>query len=355
MKQKLNDISLAPALALCLEAAKQIVGENRNSLWPFDGQEPQNAIDGNSLSGFLSVYAQASLEQYIAQMPKVDLFTANFSNEIMNGGVAITTRISNTAWGTANDLSQGWSPTTASSTAVTATLKLQDFDMIFNELEWSTITPQVLINTFFKPMAGQMANSIVVDCISNVQTASYTNILTIPSSSLFTVTGSYSLQTCSTVLDGLEIPREGRYAIMSPALYQGIIGSILPTYIYGTPDAVQRNKAQELINFQVDRYARFYGASAPQGGNYIVGGHNGKLVGMAGNKDGLVVAMRTPADPNNGLVQSATAVEPTSGVSLQTRMIFDASKPGWRLAVVGLWGSAAGNTSAIVPIITSSV
>jgi len=344
-----------PALALAMEAARKIVESNRAELWPLDGPEPKNAIDGNSLSGFLTVYAQESLEQYIATMPRVSLFTKNFSSEIMNGGVAITTRISNTAWGTANDLSQGWSPTTASSTAVTATLKLQDYDMIFNELEWSTITPQVLINTFFKPMARQMANSIVVDCISNIQTASYTNILTIPSSSLFTVTGSYSLQTCSTILDTLEIPREGRYAIMSPALYQGVIASILPTYIYGSPDAVQRNKAQELINFEVDRYARFFGASVPQGGNYIVGGKNGKLVGIAGVADGLVVAMRTPADPNNGLVQSATAVDQESQVSLQTRMIFDSSKPGWRLAVVGLWGSAAGNTEAIVPIITSSV
>jgi hypothetical protein len=344
---------MIPALALAMEAARETVASYRAEA-P-DGCDPQNIIDGNSLAGFLTVYAQESLEQYIAQMPKVDLFTKNFSSEVMNGGVAITTRISNTTWGTANDLSQGWSPTTASSTAVTATLGLKDFDMIFNELEWSTITPQVLINTFFKPMAGQMANAIVVDCISKITTASYTNSLTIPSSSNFSVTGSYSLQTCSTILDTLEIPREGRYAIVSPALYQGLVSGILPTYIYGTPDAVQRNKAQELLNFEVDRYARFYGASVPQGGNYIVGGANGKLVGITGNRDGLVVAMRTPVDPNNGLVQSATAIDPSSGVSLQTRMIFDASKPGWRLAVVGLWGSAAGNTDAIVPIITQSV
>jgi hypothetical protein len=210
-----------------------------------------------------------------------------------------------------------------------------------------------LINTFFKPQALQMANAMVVDCLTQVTSSYFKTTITPASSSLFTVTGSTSLQTGSTLLDNLEIPIAGRYAIVTPTIYQSLVSGILPTYIYGTDAPVQSNRVQDLLGFTVDRYPRFYGATKPQGGNSYAGGD--KLVGILGNSEGIVLAVRTPVDPNNGLVQSATAVDPTSGLSVQTRIVYDVSKPGWRLAVVGLWGSAAGNPNAIVPIITQSV
>ena len=312
-----------------------------------------SAVANNSLSGFLAVYAQESLEQFVAQMPKINLFTKNFDSSITNGGISVTTRISTTNWGTANDLTQGYANTSATASAVTATLKLRDFDAVFDELQWSTITPQVLINTFFKPMGQQLANSIVVDALSNVTSSYFTNTITVASSSLFTVTGSNSLQAASTTLDNLEVDHNGRYAIVTPNIYQSLVAGILPTYIYGDANAVQGNKVQNLLGFDITRYPRFYNATLPAGGNAYSGGD--KLVGIAGNSQGLVAAVRAPVDVNNGLVQSATAVDPSSGLSLQTRIINDISKPGWRLAVVAIYGTAAGNKNAIVPIITQSV
>lgn len=311
------------------------------------------SIDSNSLLGFLAVYAQRSLEQMITDMPPIDLWTANFDDTITNGGISVTTRISTTSYSTPNDLSQGWSPTVATSSACVATLKLKDYDMIFNELEWSTITPQVLINTFFQPMARQMANGMVVDALNNVTSSYFTNTLTVNSSSLFTVTGSTSLQTCSTILDNLEIHQADRYCIITPAMYQGLTSGILPTYYYGDDGAVKRNQVQELLNFKLHRYPRLKNAVLPQGGASY--SNSDKMVGLVGNREGLVMAVRQPVIPDNSIVQAANAVDPTSKLSIQTRMIYDVSKPGWRLAVVGLWGSTAGNSDAIVPILTASV
>ena len=65
--------------------------------------------------------------------------------------------------------------------------------------------------------------------------------------------------------------------------------------------------------------------------------------------------MRQPVEINNGLVQSATAVDETSGISVQVRLIYDVSEPAWRLVVVACYGVARGNASGIVPIITQSV
>ena len=57
-----------------------------------------SAVSNNSLQGYLAVYAQESLAQYIANMPKLNLFTKNFDTEIANGGVSVITRISTTNW-----------------------------------------------------------------------------------------------------------------------------------------------------------------------------------------------------------------------------------------------------------------
>ena len=250
-------------------------------------------------------------------------------------------------------MTQGWADTAASSSAVTATLKLRDYDIVFNELEWATITPQVLQNTYLPQMVKQLANGIVVDALNNVTSSVFTNKITVNSSSLFTVTGSTnSLQYGATLLSNLEIPEEGRYAIVAPSIHQSLIAGIMPTYIYGDDSAVKKNKAQSLIDFELMKYARFANATRPQGGAYV--NNSEKLVGVLGHEQGLVCAVRAPQDVNNALVQSSTAVDPSSGLSLQIRWIYDVSLPAWRMAVVSIYGTAAGNTSAIIPIVSLS-
>jgi hypothetical protein len=311
------------------------------------------AVSANSLSGFLAVYAQRSLEQFITAMPPADLFTSNFSDEIANGGLSVTTRISTTIWGTPNNLANGWADTSASSSAITATLKIRDYDLVFNELEWATVTEQVLLNTYFPQMAKQLANGILVDAINNVTSSVFTSSVTVASSSLFTVTGSNSLQTAVQTLDNNEIPFENRYAIVTPNVYTSLVAGIMPTYVYGSPVAVLENKVQNLLGCNLHRYPRFYNATLPQGGAKYAGGD--KMIGIVGNAQGLVLAVRQPVEFNSGTTMSATATDATSGLSLQTRIVQDVSQPAWRIAVVSVYGTAAGNASAIVPIITQSV
>lgn len=315
------------------------------------------AVTANSLQGFLAVFAQESLENFIASMPNINMFTKNFDTSIANGGVSVTTRIPTTIWGTPGDLStDGWASTQASASSVVATLKERAYDIPFSELEFATITPQMLSNMYLPVMSKQLANGITVDAISQVSSSYFTNTVTVNSSSLFTVTGSTSLQKCATTLSNLEVPEDGRYAIVSPNVYEGLVAGVLPTYIYGNPNAVQSNNPQKLLNFDLIKYSRFYNATKPLGGARIGdAGTNDRLVGIAGNAQGLVCAVRAPLDVNNGLVQSATAVDASSGLSLQTRLVYDVSKPCWRLAVVAIYGVARGNANAIVPILTASV
>lgn len=317
------------------------------------------AITANSLQGFLAVYAQKSLEQFIADMPAREMFTENFDESISNGGVSVTTRIPTTIWGTPNDLgANGWANTQGSASAVTATLATKNYDIKFNETEWATVTPTMLQNTYFPPMIKQLANGIVVDAINLVTSSVFTTTY-VGDPTTFSVTGAFSLASASKALNTNEIPEAFRYAIVNPTMYQSLVTAVTPTYVYGSPAVVQGGgygaggkPALKLMDFDaITQYPRFYDAGRPQGGSYYTS--NDKLVGIAGNKQGLVLAARAPVDVNNGLVQSATAIDPSSKLSIQVRVVYDVSVPVWRLAVVALYGVAAGNKKAIIPLIST--
>lgn len=313
-------------------------------------------ITANSLQGFLAVYAQQSLEQFIADAPVLNKLTTNFDTSIASGGVSVTTRLPSTVWGAPNDLAtNGWASTAASASAVTINLKERNYDVKFNELEFATITPTMLQNLYFPSMVKQLANGVVVDALNNVTSSYFTTTMSVNSSSLLTVVGANSsLQYASQLLTQNEVPETGRFAYVSPTAYAGLVNGITPTYIYGSPDAIRDYKGLKLIDFDpVYQYPRFYDGTLPQGGTKYSSGD--KLVGVAGHGQGIVAAMRAPIDVNNGLVQSATAVDKSSGISLQVRLVYDVSVPAWRLAVVTIFGTAAGNPAAIVPIITKTV
>lgn len=318
------------------------------------------AITANSLQGFLAVYAQKSLEQFVADMPPREMFTENFDESIANGGISVTTRIPTTVWGTPNDLgTDGWAKTQGSASSVTATLATKNYDIQFNETEWATITPTMLQNTYFPPMIKQLANGIIVDAISLVTSSVYTTTMT-GAPTTFNVTGAFSLASASLLLNKNEVPESSRYAIIDPNMYFGLVSAVTPTYIYGSPGVVQGGgfaggkPALKLMDFDsITMYPRFYYASKPAGGSSYPTAYTDKLVGIAGHKQGLMLAARAPVDVNNGLVQSATAVDPTSKLSIQVRVVYDVSVPVWRLAVVALYGVAAANPRAIIPLLAT--
>lgn len=322
------------------------------------------AITGNSLSGMLAVFAQKSLTAFLADMPPRELFTENFDESIANAGISVTTRIPTSVYGNLNDLGvSGWESQQASSSAVTATLATKGHDHIFSVTEWSTITPSILENLYFPTIAKQTANGIVIDCLNRVTSSVYTNALVGASASLFQISGAFSLQSGSVALTKWEVPQSDRYCILSPEAYAGLTNYVLPTYVLGSPDVVRNygyggNEATwqglRLMNIPTFQYARLYGAATPYGGDKWSTTGNDKLVGIVGQKQGLVLACRTPIPMSTGLIQSYEAVDPTSKLSLQFVIAFDQSKPAWRIATYSLFGSAVGNTKAIVPVLSQS-
>jgi hypothetical protein len=313
------------------------------------------AASSNNLTSQLNVYSQEALQQFIASMPNFALFTRLFDTEIANGGQALVTRIPNTYFNAPNDLTQGWNDISASAATKTLTLGIKNYSEKFNELEWATLTENNLRNWFLPQMVGQLANGIVVDAINNVTSSVFTTTITVASSSAFGITGSTSLAQASTYLTQNEIPLEGRYAIVAPSVNQALMSGLVYQVFdaEASKGAIQSNKVKKLADFDLAVYPRFQNATTPQGGSKYSSGD--KLIGLCGNKEGLIAAVRQPVEINVGTVWSSNATDPTSGLSLQVRLQYDGSVPVWRLAVVSVWATAAGNPYAIIPILTQSV
>lgn len=304
----------------------------------------------NQLAGFLAVYAQKSLEQFIADMPLIGRFTTDFSDSITNGGTSVTTRLPISTFGAPNDTAaNGYLAMNASASAVTITLKQRDYTQDFTELQWATVTPSMIQNTFLPSMVKQLANGIVVDALNLITSSVFTNTLTVASASSFSQTTVFN---ASNKLTTAEVPFNDRMIICSPNAYQALIGNINPAYVYGATTAIQDYHGIKLGGFDpIFEYPRMVGTQSLVGGSKY--GSADQLVGVALQKSALCVAMRAPVDVNNGLVQTATATDASSGISIQCRIMYDIPRGVWKLAVTSIYGVAAGNTAAAVPILST--
>ena len=328
------------------------------------------SVSANNIGGALQVFAFKSLPAFAPDLPPRDIFTSNFDEAVAGEGVSVTTRVATSQFGAMNDLANGWESMQASSSAITATVKTKGHDHVFNVTEWDTIGEAQILNTFGNILGKQVANGISVDVYNKVSSSYFTNTVTIASSSNFVYAApTGSLTYIGAALDNLEVPRGGRYAILTPNTLQAMKASnnLFSTLVYGNSQIVQ-NGGYAGTNGQVSNSAgtglfvdgvniyqspRLFGATKPLGGDSYSGGD--KLIGFAGNSAGLVIAARAPsAFAGVPGAYTYTAVEPTSGWPFLFVAALDMSKPAWRFGIYSLFGSAAGNPNAVIPLLTQT-
>jgi hypothetical protein len=324
----------------------------------------------------LENFAFKSIELNAATLPPRSMYTLDYDDQVAQVGQIISITLPDTIFGsTANDLSNGWGNLQPSSSQVTAALAAKGYDHPFNITTVNTIGEAKLLNAFGTFIQKQAANNIFVDLANLVSSSYFTNVCYVNSSSLFNLTGSLittsgtgntGLQSVATQLDEYEVTTQGRYAILNPVAYQGILASAIPAYFLGSPQIVRGNgyvpdqdtnqsyRGVELAGFNCYRHPRINTNTAklPYGGSKYTGGN--VLAGWAGASSGLVLAARPLNLAPAPLMASVPIIDPTSGFPLTYIMSWDTSLPGWRLGTYSLYGVAAGNPNAISIIISAS-
>jgi hypothetical protein len=323
------------------------------------------AVASNIFGGIIEEYVFKAIQTPFANMPPRDIYTENFDDAIAEAGQVVHAHQNTTVYGTLNDLANGWEGTPATASNYSASLKTLGKDHIINTTDFATIGEQRILDTF-STLGRQVANGITVQVMNNVTTSSFTNFLTISSSAQFGFTGSNGLQAAGTLLDNLEQDQDQRYFITTPNVYQALVTSndIFKALNYGGNEIIRGNGFKDvdgsdvnsshpgikLVDFNIYKYPRLGTLGLkPYGGDTVA--YN-KLVGFAGVKGGLFAANRVPIPVNFPGVTSYVYSDPTSRFSLQYIMGLDFSKPGIRFGTYTLFGSAAANPNAIVPLIT---
>ena len=333
-----------------------------------------NAV--TDIATMLAVYAFKSVPVYAADLPPRNLFTLNFDESIGTVGQQVVTRIPFTLFGTtANNLANGWGNLQPSSSNVSATLQAKGYDHVFNVVTWDTIGEAQLLNTFANILQKQAANNIFVDVANLVTSSVYTNVCYVNASSQFNLTGALAttsgsgntgLQSVGTKMDELELTQVDRYALLNPVAYQGLISNIFQTYILGNDRAIvgngfvpatEKNQAWpgiDVAGFSIFKHPRINTntSTRPYGGATY--SSLDTLAGFAGIPAGVVLAARPMEIAPSPLMAAISVIDPTSGFPLTYMLAFDTSLPGWRLGVYSLYGVAAANTNAIVPILSAT-
>ncbi len=331
-----------------------------------------------NLATMLQIYAFKSVPVYAADMPPRNLFTLNFDESIGTVGQSVVTRIPTSLFGTtANNLANGWGNLQPSSSNISTTLAAKGYDHPFNVVTWDTIGEAQLINTFAGILQKQVANNIFVDAVNLVTGSTYSSVCWVTSSAAFNLTGglvttagasSTGLQSVGTLLDENEITQIDRYCMLNPSAYQGLISQIFQTYVLGNDRAVvgngfagatERNQAWpglDVAGFDVFKHPRINSntSKVPYGGATASFANGQVLAGFAGVPAGLVLAARPMDIAPSPLMAAVSIIEPTSGFPLTYLLAFDTSLPAWRLGVYSLYGVAAANPYAIVPIYSAT-
>lgn len=288
----------------------------------------------NSLSGFLSVYAQESLPQLIAGCPLLNSFSTDFSADAANGGSSIVTRIPSTSYSLNDTDANGITAVAASSSAVTITLKQRDITHAFSDLEWSSY-PNIL-QTFVPSMVKALVDGVTADVLSLVTNANYSTAGFTGAATLFSGSNAVKL---AQVLSTAKVPAEDRTLVVLPTYFETLVNSISPAYLLGNAEAVQ--------NYRIMAYAGFNPvveyASIPN--------NSENLVGFAAHKSAIAVATRIPAVPPAS-VESFNMTDAKSGLTIQFRQAYtDAGR--WNLTATLIYGAAKGNAGALKRIVSA--
>jgi len=290
----------------------------------------------NTLGGInLAAIAERSLEPLLLQFQKINSFSTDFSDEVRARGESISTRVASLL--TAVNLSTaGYVPQNTTTTVKTVTLNkfyghvigLKDEEVAkAGSADWLT---QIFVN----PMVECLCEQVMDDLLALVTTANFSNVETIGTTSF----DADSAADLARNLNTANVPKAGRFALLSPSYLNNLIkdNAIQNSSAYGNNSAIVNGTVGRVHGLDVYDY------------NDIPTTDN--LVGIVGGKQGLLLAARTVAVPNDFPGEVINKTEPVTGLPIQFRAWYDANSGEHRVAVGLLYGVAVGQDGEVYRI-----
>ena len=284
----------------------------------------------NTLNGInIAQVAQESLGVLLEEMTPLNAFTLDLSANLADRGESVTTRVAGAV--SAGDASSGYTASDVSSTAKTVNLSNhKHFTMGFSDLEIAKGGFDVIQRTFIRPAVHAIAKSMMNDALALVDDSNFT--------SSQDGSGGFSADLaadCAGALDANNVPKVDRSVILNATSYTALAkdDSIHAAYAFGSADAIRNNVVPRVHGFDVYEYTAL----------------DSSLAGIACAKEGIIIAARQPAIPQNwnGATESVTA---DNGMTLQFRSWYEGKDGKQYLTATAIYGVAVGVSENLIRV-----
>jgi hypothetical protein len=294
----------------------------------------------NVLGGYsLAQIAQMSLDTLLPKLPMLSMFSTDFSPEVAASGSSVSTRVA-TALSSAS-LATGYATNVQNSTLTAKTITLGDVTGLVvgftdGEVSKSSIN---LMDVFIRPGINAVANDMLDDLFALFTNSNYSGKATVGDAAAF---DSDKVADIAEDLTDANVPADGRFLIVKPSYFTALTKdeAVKAAYSYGGSEVIRQRRINGLAGLNVVEYTD-------------IPNNSENLVGIAGAKQGAIIAARQPAIPQNFTGDIETVTDPDSGFTLQLRQWYSADDGVYYMSMASIWGVAVGNAPNIVRLVSA--
>jgi hypothetical protein len=294
---------------------------------------PTNTLGGVNLAAL----AEQSLDCLVDVLPRLQVFSTDFSADIASAGESVSTRVATQP--TSASLATGYAANAQNSTtsAKTVTLGAVTGSVLgFSDAEWSKSNIN-LYDVFLKPGINAVANDMIDDVLAVITAANFGAAAFTGAAAGF---DEDDVADIGKVLTDAKVPKGSRSLVLSTAYYNALLkrDAVKLAYAIGGTEAIRQGIIPNISGFQVLEYTD-------------IPSNSENLVGFACAPQGIIIAARSPAVPANFPGEIMDVTEPDSGFTLQLRKWYSADDGQYYLSMAAMWGVAvgvAGNLKRIV-------
>lgn len=281
----------------------------------------------NTIAGVnLAQIAQTSLEPLTALFAPLNALTTDFSTDVSASGESVTTRFATRP--TAQDLTNGFTPTDVSMTARTITLNTYyGFVAAFTDLERSK-SSIALDQLFIGPMLQALGKKVFSD-VWNLITAA--NFPTYYTSTAANFDRSDLIDVAATLTNTLQAPKMNRSFVANNDFYAALLKTLNSAEIPG----ITQDKAEGIVP-RVSGFDSYETTEADANGEY--------LGAFAMHKSALIMAGRRvdASGAANAGIEVSDIVIPGLNLPVQFRRWYSANDGQLRISCGLLYGVQKG-------------
>lgn len=253
-------------------------------------------------------------------------FTTDFSPDVARAGDAVTTRF------VTNPSVQNFSSSKASANAATTsrTINLQHYSGVslgFSDTEMS-FSDVKLMDMFVVPAITALFENVMANVWGRVLAASFSSNTVVTAANF----NASAVAGLAQSLNEAKVQANDRHIIVPPSYAVSLKKdtAIQASYAYGSPEAIRTGRLPDVYGFRIHEW------------NGTIPNNSENLAGIACAPQGLIIAVRPPALPQNWYGKVSNVTDPETGLTIQMREYYDGSEQ--RVEWCFIYGTGIGVT-----------